>query len=57
MGSSFPVELVSGNHEDDGPDGQIAKFAACLPDRIGGISGTYGKEYYFDYPVSRPLAS
>src|SRR5436309_4945138 len=21
MGSSFPVELISGNHEDDGPDG------------------------------------
>ena len=56
MGSSFPVELVSGNHEDDGPDGQIAKFAACLPDQIGGVSGNYSKEYYFDYPSSRPLA-
>ena len=56
MGSSFPVELISGNHEDDGPDGQIAKFAACLPDQVGGLSGTYGKEYYFDYPASRPLA-
>jgi len=56
MGSSFPVELVSGNHEDDGPDGQIAKFAACLPDQIGGVSGSYSKEYYFDYPAGRPLA-
>jgi len=56
LGSSFPVELVSGNHEDDGPDGQIAKFAACLPDQIGGVSGSYSKEYYFDYPASRPLA-
>ncbi|TMB69622.1 MAG: DNRLRE domain-containing protein, partial [Chloroflexi bacterium] len=56
MGSSFPVELISGNHEDDGPDGQIAKFAACLPDQLGGLSGTYSKEYYFDYPAGRPLA-
>ena len=56
MGSSFPVELISGNHEDDGPDGQIAKFAACLPNLLGGLSGAYSKEYYFDYPASTPLA-
>ena len=56
LGSSFPVELVSGNHEDDGPDGQIARFAACLPDQIGGLTGSYSKEYYFDYPRSAPLA-
>ncbi len=49
VGSSFPFELISGNHEDNGPDGNIDNFAACLPDRIGGLTGTYAKEYYFDY--------
>ncbi|HEY4411349.1 MAG TPA: Ig-like domain-containing protein, partial [Acidimicrobiia bacterium] len=56
FGANYPFELLAGNHEDDGPDGQIANFAACLPDRIGGLTGSYGKEYYFDYPVSAPLA-
>ncbi len=58
LGSGFPFELLSGNHEDGGESasGLIDNFAACLPDRVGAISGTYGKEYYFDYPVARPLA-
>src|SRR5581483_6363120 len=56
VGPTFPFELVAGNHEDNGPDGQIANFAACLPDRIGNISGSYAKEYYFDYPPPAPLA-
>jgi Calcineurin-like phosphoesterase len=56
MGSSFPFELISGNHEDDGPDGQISRFASCLPDQLGGLTGTYSKEYYFDYPAGKPLA-
>ncbi|HVW33756.1 MAG TPA: Ig-like domain-containing protein [Acidimicrobiia bacterium] len=56
VGATFPFELVSGNHEDNGPDGNIANFAACLPDRIGGLTGSYTKEYYFDYPASAPLA-
>ncbi len=58
LGTGFPFELLSGNHEDGGETGNglIDNFAACLPDRIGGISGTYAKEYYFDYPVARPLA-
>jgi hypothetical protein len=56
VGNDFPFELVAGNHEDDGPDGQIANFASCLPDRIGTIVGTYPKEYYFDYPTTNPIA-
>lgn len=56
VGNEFPFELVAGNHEDDGPDGQIANFASCLPDRIGTIVGTYPKEYYFDYPTTNPIA-
>src|SRR4030095_7798524 len=51
LGTNFPFELISGNH-DSGQiayEGNISNFAACLPDRIGTITGTYGKEYYFDY--------
>src|SRR5437870_296383 len=32
VGSGYPFELVSGNHEDNGPDGLISNYAACLPD-------------------------
>lgn len=49
VGASFPFELISGSHEDDGPDGRIEAFAACLPNRIRGLRGSYGTEYYFDY--------
>jgi hypothetical protein len=48
VGSSYPFELVSGNHDDDGSNGFIDSFAACLPDRMG-AQGRYGAEYYFDY--------
>src|SRR2546429_9428134 len=53
VGSTFPFELISGNHEDggEGQDGLIDNFAQCLPDRLGAV-GTYGKEYSFDYPAS-----
>ena len=56
VGNTYPFELISGNHESNGQDGLIDNFAACLPDRIGNITGTYAKEYYFDYPASAPLA-
>jgi Calx-beta domain-containing protein/calcineurin-like phosphoesterase family protein/Big-like domain-containing protein len=56
VGATYPFELVAGNHEDDGPDGVIDNFASCLPDRIGNTIGSYGKEYYFDYPPASPLA-
>ena len=56
LGPNYPVELVTGNHEDnDGPDGFIGNFASCLPDKIGGVQGTYPNEYYFDYPPGNPL--
>jgi hypothetical protein len=48
LGSSFPVELLVGNHEDDDRvDGYILDFASCLPDRMGAV-GVYAAEYYFD---------
>lgn len=57
VGSTFPFELLSGNHEDGGElqDGLIDNFVQCLPDRLG-AQGTYGKEYYFDYSASSPIA-
>jgi hypothetical protein len=55
LGANFPAELVTGNHEDDGPDGLIGNFASCLPDRTGGVQGTYPNEYYVDYPPANPL--
>ena len=56
VGSAFPFELLSGNHEDDGPDGLVSNFKNCLPDRITGLSGTYPKQYYFDFPKTNPTA-
>jgi hypothetical protein len=56
LGSTLPAELVSGNHESDGMQGLIDNFTACQPDRLGNLTGTYGKEYYYDYPTSNPLA-
>jgi len=48
VGSAYPFELVSGNHEADNADGFIRNFAACLPDHLGS-TGDYGVEYFFDY--------
>jgi hypothetical protein len=59
LGSTFPFQLVAGNHEDDfGPDGYILNHAACLPDRLDSTPSPYGRyatEYYFDYPADDPL--
>jgi hypothetical protein len=55
LGTSYPAELVAGNHEDDGPDGLISNFSSCLPDRLGGVQGDYPRQYYVDYPSGSPL--
>jgi hypothetical protein len=34
-GASVPFEQISGNHEDDGPDGLIDNYLSCLPDSLG----------------------
>lgn len=49
VGPVFPFELAAGNHDSDVGDGYIDNFAACLPDRLSSVTGSYGKEYYFDY--------
>ena len=56
VGSTYPFELISGNHEDVVRDGQINNYVACLPHRLTPLTGLYGKEYYYNYPASAPLA-
>lgn len=53
---SLPFELLSGNHESNGKNGNLAAFAACLPNRMSGLSGSYGKEYWVDVPAENPVA-
>lgn len=58
--ANFPFEILPGGHdtsdagENTGND--IATYAADLPNHIGKITGTYGIQYAFDYPVNNPLA-
>lgn len=51
----LPFELVSGNHESDGANGSVDAFASCLPNRLPGLVGGYGREYYVDLPLQHPL--
>jgi hypothetical protein len=55
LGADFPYELLTGNHESDRSDGDIAKFAQCLPNRLPGIQGDYGTQWYVDVPQQDPL--
>ncbi len=55
VGDTFPFELISGNHESNGLSGNIDSFAACLPNRLPGLVGTYGREWYVDYPAVNPV--
>ena len=55
VGAGFPFELVAGNHESDGENGNINDFAACLPNQLPGAVGTYGRQYYVDVPQDDPL--
>jgi len=52
VGSTFPFEILVGNHDDDGDSAHINNFTPCLPDRLGS-TGVYGSEYYFDYNNAR----
>ena len=47
-----PLQLIAGNHEAQNGDGSFAKFAACLPDRLG-ATGDYSTSQWFydDGPV------
>lgn len=56
VGQDFPFQVLSGNHEsNDVKDGAINNYSACLPNQIPGIVGTYGRQYYMDFPKGAPL--
>jgi len=55
VGAAFPFELLAGNHESNGENGHIDDFARCLPNRLPGLVGEYGREYYVDVPQDEPL--
>lgn len=54
VGAGYPFELLAGNHESYPRDGFYPNYNACLPDRLG-ATGSYGQEYYVDYPADAPL--
>ena len=49
--TSVPFEVLVGEHDT----GDLPALVADLPDGLGS-SGSYGEEYYFDYPPATPLA-
>ena len=55
VGPGYPFQLLSGNHESNGQNGNINDFAACLPNQLPGAIGTYGRQYYVDVPAAAPL--
>lgn len=54
VGEGYPFELISGNHEERGVNGNINDFSACLPNQLPGLVGTYGRQYYVDVPAGEP---
>jgi PKD repeat protein len=55
VGAGFPFELVAGNHESNGQNGNINDFSACLPNQLPGVIGTYGRQWYVDVPRDDPF--
>ena len=55
LGAGFPFELLAGNHESNGQNGNINDFSACLPNQLPGVVGTYGRQYFVDVPADAPL--
>ena len=55
VGAGYPFELISGNHESNGQNGNINDFSACLPNQLPGAVGTYGRQYYVDVPADDPI--
>ena len=56
VGEGYPFELISGNHESNGLNGNINDFSSCLPNQLPGAVGTYGRQYYVDVPADNPIA-
>ncbi len=55
LGSGFPYEVVTGNHESDGRDGDIANIVQCLPNKLPGLQGEYGTQWFVDVPERDPV--
>ena len=55
LGKDFPYQLVTGNHESDGHEGDIEKFVQCLPNRLPGLQGEYGTQWRVDVPEQNPV--
>lgn len=55
VGAGFPFELLAGNHEANGLNGNINDFSSCLPNQLPGLVGTYGRQWYVDVPAQDPL--
>lgn len=60
VGASFPFELIAGNHDagltysGGGYETHIDQFVKCLPNRLPGLVGTYGRKWYVDQPSADP---
>lgn len=54
LGPEFPYQLITGNHESNGDDGDIDTFARCLPNSLPGLEGEYGKQWRVDVPEDNP---
>lgn len=52
LGDTFPFMLIAGNHDVEGDsgfgNGHFDRYAACLPNRMPNMRGTYGEKYFFD---------
>ncbi|MET3922565.1 metallophosphoesterase [Arthrobacter sp. UYEF20] len=55
LGTEFPYQLVTGNHESDGREGDIQNFVRCLPNKLPGLQGEYGTQWYADVPEENPV--
>ena len=55
LDQGFPFQLLSGNHESNGINGNINDFSSCLPNQLPGLVGIYGREWYVDVPHTNPI--
>lgn len=55
LGQELPYQLITGNHESNGSDGDIENFARFLPNKLPGLQGTYGTQWYVDVPQQQPI--
>lgn len=55
LGAAFPYQLIAGNHDSNGKDGDLEKFVRCLPNRLPGLEGEYGTQWRVDVPEKNPV--